>query len=135
MGVGRRVVIPVVMALQLGACRSWAPVTVDLANLLETNRPGVVRLTRKDSTQLVVENPRIVRDSVGVLVRDCFVDSASGRAACTMAPAILQGVIAVDDVSLTEVRQINPSATGLTIMLAGILVGYGVLYCCFSGGP
>ena len=60
----RKATAPVVLAAHLAACTSWRVETVPPAQLLETQAPSEIRVTRPDDSQVVLTTPGIARDSL-----------------------------------------------------------------------
>ena len=60
----RKTVASAVVATHLAACHSWRVEAVPPTQLLATSHPSEIRVTRQDSSKVVLATPGIVRDSL-----------------------------------------------------------------------
>ena len=102
-----RPVTLLMVVLFLSACMTWQPVTVSPQQFLEEEQPRQVRVTRTDSTQVIIWSPIAENDSIGELVAAC--QSAGGVRTCVRS---VMPVISIDDLSGLEVQR---TEWGLTI--------------------
>ena len=123
----------VLLLVLLTACHSWQPTTVSPQQLIEEEQPDRIRVTRPDSTTLVVTDPTVVNDSIATVLEECQTSVYGGRSNCRVVEVI--PLIAVDDVASLEVRRV---ATGRTIRLVVLVpaTAYGLLLLgfAFTGG-
>jgi hypothetical protein len=103
-----------VLTTSLAACSSWQTHGVSPQQLLVTQHPGKIRVTRTDSSKVVLTDPEIVGDTL--YGRDTGAGSstsATGR----------EGV-ALGDVGHVSLRRKDPFATGMLIGVpAAALIG------------
>ena len=67
-----------VLVLHLQACASWGASPLPPRQLIDDERPRVVRITRTDGTQSVVSQPRIESDSIVGTSEECRTSVAVG---------------------------------------------------------
>ncbi len=92
----------------LVSCAHWRRQWVAPEMVVDQDRPGQLRLTRKDGARFVLRNPAVVQDSlVG--------DSGGKRLAVPLAE--------VDHVSLRRGSSLLPA----TLIPLGVIFGFGVL--------
>jgi len=116
---------PIMMAACLSACTHWQVQSVSPQQVLETRHPQKIRVTRADSTKVVLAEPRIVGDTLyGVGAR-------SPRAA-HQPPG--EG-IALADVSQVAIRRTDPAATTLLVLGSAAVVGGVALVVFVSSLP
>lgn len=89
-----------------GGCTSWRQVDLAADRLVREHRPGAVRLTRLDSSRVVLLRPRVIGDSL--------VGDSEGDERRTVVPG--------DSVKVVAVRRLNGTATALTVIgVAGVV--------------
>jgi len=75
-----RAVALLMLVLHLGACMTWQPSPISPRQWIEEEQPKLVRVTTTDGSQVVLSDPRIDDDSLGLSVsgqlRPCH-DSAN----------------------------------------------------------
>ena len=97
----RCVVLPVMSLAFLSACHKWVPLEPPVARTIAEKGPGAVRVTLADSSQVVLDGPRISGDSL--VARDGGIG------------------MAIDDAREIEVRQTKVLATvGLITGVAAV---------------
>jgi hypothetical protein len=105
------------VALHASACSSWHRTTASAEQLIETERPAEIRVTRRRGPSVVLSNPQVVGDSV----------VAGDREGVT---------VAVADVSVLEVRRFSVRRTlGLVALLPAIYVVVGTVLATGLIGP
>jgi hypothetical protein len=116
----RRVSALFMMVLYLTGCATWRPVTLSPRQLIEEQRPGVIRVIQADGTRLDLRNPSIHSDSVTAVFRV----RASSR-------VFRQDTIRISlvDVTAVEVRRLSVTRTILLIPVGGLAV---MLAACLS---
>jgi hypothetical protein len=99
----------VLLTASLTACTKWQVQTLSPQQVLATRHPDKIRVTRADSTQVVLTKPQIVGDTL------------YGMAAG-------QRGVALADVSRVSIRRGDPLATGSVIGgTAAVLTGVGLI--------
>jgi hypothetical protein len=102
------------MAASISACTRWQVQSVSPQQVLETRQPQKIRVTRTDSTEVVLEQPRIVSDTLYGISAGTpqAVNHGSGEG------------IALADVSRVAIRRTDPVATtGLVLGSAAVAGG------------
>jgi len=109
------------LGLFLLACTNWHQVDMAPDRVIVDRRPGAVRLTRLDSSRVVLLRPQLIRDSL--------VGDLEGTEVRVGVPR--------DSVHSVAVRRVNSTLTALVLVgLAGVVVGalcLGVEGVCFPG--
>jgi hypothetical protein len=117
-GPARRLGHLLLLSTSLAACSSWQAQTVSPQQLLVTQHPGKIRVTRTDSSKVVLTDPEIVGDTL--YGRD-------GAARSTKSSAGREGV-ALANVGHVSLRRKDPFATGMLIGVpAAALIGAGLI--------
>ena len=117
-GPARRFGHLVLLSTSLAACSSWQTQSVSPQQLLVTQHPGKIRVTRTDSSKVVLTDPQIVGDTLYGR------DTGTGS---TKSSAGREGV-ALGDVGHVSLRRKDPLATGLLIGVpAAALIGAGLI--------
>lgn len=104
---------PIMMATCLAACTHWQVQSVSPQQVIETRQPKKFRVTRTDSTDVVLEQPRIVADTL------YGVRAGSPRAADH---ATDEG-IALADVSRVAIRRTDLAATTVLVLGSAAVIG------------
>jgi hypothetical protein len=100
----------------LAGCTQWQVQSVPPQQLVATQHPGRIRVTRPDSTKLVLTDPEIVGDTL------YGIEAGKGGAS-----AHREG-IPLPDVAHVSVRKNDPLATGVLIGVpAAALVGAALI--------
>lgn len=117
-GPARRFGRLVLLTTSLAACSSWQTQGVSPQQLLVTRHPGTIRVTRTDSSKVVLTDPEIVGDTLyGRDTGAGSMTSATGR----------EGV-ALGDVGHVSVRRRDAFATGMLIGVpAAALIGAALI--------
>jgi hypothetical protein len=97
--------------LSLSACSSWRVQPVEPAAFVREHGPNQVRITRSDRSTIVLHQPAVVGDSIGVLVRVDTAGVPDPRAA-----------VALSDIRAIAVRRTDGLKTA-GACLGGALVG------------
>ncbi len=105
----RRPIALVLVLCYLPACTTWQVVHgISPAQLIATQQPDTIRVTRTDGRRFVLAEPSLVAgDSVAVLYRG------------------VRARIALSDIALVEIPTLNQVSTG--VVLVGIAVVVAVL--------
>jgi hypothetical protein len=98
---------------------SWQTAPSAPAALIAAERPEVVRITRSDSSRLVLWRPIIRQDTLYGSAELAAGDSAQGSRA-----------IPLGDITAVETRRSDPTKT--TLLGTGILVGTFTALCLFG---
>jgi hypothetical protein len=101
------------MATCLAACAHWQVQSGSPQQVIETRQPKKIRVTRTDRTEVVVDQPRIVSDTL------YGSRAGSPRAAD---PATDEG-IALADVSRVAIRRTDVAATTLLVLGSTVVIG------------
>jgi hypothetical protein len=100
----------------LAGCTQWQVQSVSPQQLVTTQHPGRIRVTRPDSTKLVLTDPEIVGDTL------------YGTEVGTGGMSARRAGIPLPDVARVSVRKSDPFATGVLIGLpAAALVGAALI--------
>jgi hypothetical protein len=94
------------LSLALVACTRWVPQELTPAQVVSEMKPARIRVTRSDSTRLVLVQPQVAGDSM--------IGSVPGR----------RTSIPLSDVAAVSLRKGNPGGTVLVVL--GVLVAAGV---------
>jgi hypothetical protein len=125
------------LVLHLSACHSWVPTAVSPRQLIEAERPGRIRISRGDGTDLVVRDPSIKNDSIAALSEECRLSpNLAARQLCTSTVGTT-ALVALDEVRTFEVRRLHEARTVLTvisIIITPVVVYVGALLLACSGG-
>jgi hypothetical protein len=116
------------LVLHLAACATWRPATSAPRALIEEERPASLRITRPDSTTVVVRNPSIINDSITTVTEFCRAPLMGQPRDCRRTTTT---VLSIDDVSALEVRRLSALRTaGFVICTAGaaFVIFYAVLF-------
>ncbi len=117
-GPARRFGRLVVLTTALAACSSWQTQGVSPQQLLVTQHPGKIRVTRTDSSKIVLTDPEIVGDTL--YGRDTGAGSITS--------ATRREGVALGDVGHVSLRRKDPVATGMLIGVpAAALIGAGLV--------
>ena len=108
----------VLLSTSLAACSSWQTQSVSPQQLLVTQHPGKIRVTRTDSSKVVLTDPQISGDTL-----------YGGRAgAGSITSAAHREGVALGDVGNVAVRRKDAFATGMLIGVpAAALIGAGLI--------
>ena len=115
----RRPIACALLLCYLTACTSWHVVEgVTPQQLVSTQHPRVVRLTRVDGSHMVLDQPRVAAG-----------DSVSG-----VHDGVLSSV-AVSDVTQVATSKFSPGKTiGVFVGLSAVVVGVAVIACLSGSG-
>ena len=105
----------IVLCLGLAGCSSWQVQAVSPGQLFQSRPPGRVRVTRSDSTQLVIDQPRLGADGLAGVSKGVPVS------------------VPLTQVRALAVRRGDPAKTvGLVVGLstAGLIVGAVTMQDC-----
>jgi len=109
----QRLWAPIMLAAGLSACTRWQVQSVSPQQVLETRQPQKMRVTRTDSTEVVLEQPRIVSDTLYGI--------SAGTPRAGNHPSG-EG-IALADVSQVAIRRTDPAATTAVVLGSAAVVG------------
>lgn len=102
----RRVLSALLLTIYLPACHEWQVRDVAPAELVDHQHPAAIRVTRMDSSQVTVDQPRVAGDSIVGSSHD------------------LRVAVAVADISRVAVRRTDALATAVLILsIAGVIIG------------
>ena len=102
----------------LSACTSWQVQPASPQQVLGVNQPQEVRITRTDSTTLVLSGPRIAGDTIFGVVRGP--DFATGAGS--------QNAVALADVAHIAIRKGDAGMTTLAALgSAAVVAGIGFI--------
>ena len=97
---------PIMMATCLAACTHWQVQSVSPQQVIETGQPKKIRVTRTDRTEVVVDQPRIVSDTL----------YGSRAGSPRAADHTTDEGIALADVSRVAIRRTDAAATTLLVL-------------------
>ena len=107
-----RPVALLLLVLILGACTTWRPSTIGPRQLIEEERPRVVRVTGPDSVQRVVRNPRI---EDGAIVMDAECRRSQSPRGGYICPT--ETILTLEDVTGIDVRRVAFGRTTLFLLV------------------
>jgi hypothetical protein len=116
----------------LSGCTTWRPTTLSLAQVVQEEQASSVRITRRDGTRVIVDDPVLRNDSLQVTEEACILAAGGERVGCRS----VTRMVALDSVTQLEVRQIDVIATTLAVVAVGIpvfLFGIYLSLCGFEG--
>jgi hypothetical protein len=100
----------------LTGCTQWQVQDISPQQLITTEQPHRIRITRPDSSKVILSDPRIVGDTL-------YGTATDSRAA----PAPQQG-IPLGDIAHVSIRRGDPLATGVLIAVpAAALIGAALI--------
>ncbi len=103
----RRILSCILLPVYLSSCTSWQVQSVSPEQVVEEDQPSQIRVTLTDSSELEMEQPRIVGDTLRGLVKGGVDDSLVER-----------------DVLLADIATVRVKKTDAT---KSILLGVGIL--------
>jgi len=77
--------IPAMAAVVLSGCMSWRSETLSPAQLIETRKPPVVRVTRADSSKVILRDPEVAGDTLFGRPQSSLEDTPGGRTGIPLA--------------------------------------------------
>jgi hypothetical protein len=104
------------LVLFVSACMTWRPEPVSPADLMADRKPDVVRITRPDSTRLIIRDPAIEGDTLYGRPQSALGENLEPRIAIPLA-----------DVSSIATLRSDPTRS--TLLGVGIAVGTFSLLC------
>ena len=115
----------VLLTTSLMACSRWQVQSVSPEEVLATQHPTRIRITRADSSKVVLSEPQIVSDTLYGMTT---------KATSTTPPTGREGV-ALGDVTHVSVRRSDPVSTGFLIGVpAAALVGAALVIRAYVAG-
>jgi hypothetical protein len=114
----RCVVAPTLFVSLFAACNSWSAQSVSPREFFSGRAPREVRITRADSSKLVVQNPRLHGDSV---IGDTLDSAAKGQ------------TVPLSEIQAIEIRRNDPTKT--TLFVVGLGVTAGILAAALDDPP
>ncbi len=111
----RLLVTLLMLVLYLTGCVTWRPVTASTASprqLIEEERPGLVRIVLVDGTQQVLRQPHVESDSVIAVVRS--------RSLSTGLESMDTVRIALTDVAAVETQSFSAGRTVLAVVMVPV---------------
>ena len=122
-GTGR--FIPAAAVVALSGCMSWRSEAVSPAQLIATRKPPVVRLTRTDSSKVILRDPEVAGDTLYGRPQSSLNDSLVDRTGIPLA-----GIHSI------ATHQSDPTKTTLLVVGIGV-AAFGALCAAdaFGCGP
>jgi hypothetical protein len=77
--------IPAAVVLALSGCMSWRSEALSPAQLIATSKPSVVRVTRTDSSKVILRDPEVAGDTLFGLPQSALDDSLGDRTGIPLA--------------------------------------------------
>jgi len=118
------------LALHLGACATWRPSGVAPRELIQQERPRLIRVFGDDRVARVVRDPRIEDDAIVVDAECRRSPNPRGGYICPT-----ESVVALEDVRQIDVRRVDVGRSAFLLLTIGTFVGAFVFVAGWDSGP
>ena len=117
----RRAVSSILLPVYLSSCTSWQVQSVSPEQVVTEEEPSKIRVTLTDSSELEMEQPRIVGDTLRGLVKGGADDS------------LVERDVLLADIATVRVKKTNATASVLLVVGIAAVVGVAVFAAAICG--